>query len=72
MKEWREEISRDVPVARKECGYDYWNKDEYEHHDHRMRDQRSSQYDSILEALQNQYYENVGQQLNQGKYNFFS
>lgn len=29
-EEWREEISKDVPVAREECGLNFWTKDDYE------------------------------------------
>lgn len=61
-EEWREEISKDVPVAREECGLNFWTKDDYEL-DNRNNDAKQTQYDSIISELQSLYMENIGNQL---------
>ena len=69
-EEWREDISRDVPVARKECGFDFWNFDELEGIDSRRQPDRNAYYDKILHQLTEFYFENIGTQLEQLRYAF--
>ena len=59
--EWREEVWRDVPVARKECGFDFWDHDDDE--PNQNDNQRSKQYHEILARLEAQYVENIGSDL---------
>ena len=52
-------------MARKECGFDFWNFDEMDLTDNRQPRDRAPYYEKILQQLTQFYYENIGTQLEQ-------